>query len=44
MRRCRPDLIAADIPKSGHISFVEEPEALNAIRLWLDQIAESSSE
>ncbi|MCW1918064.1 alpha/beta hydrolase [Rhodobacter sp. KR11] len=39
MRRRRPDLIAAEIPNRGHIPFLDEPEALAAIGLWLDLVA-----
>lgn len=36
MRRRRPDMIAADIPGRGHVPFLDEPEALAALRAWLD--------
>ncbi|MGR3496978.1 alpha/beta fold hydrolase [Citreimonas sp.] len=35
MQRRRPDMIAAEIPGRGHIPFLDEPEALDALRRWL---------
>ena len=35
MRRRRPDMIFAEVPDRGHIPFLDEPEALRAIRDWL---------
>jgi pimeloyl-ACP methyl ester carboxylesterase len=35
MRRRRPDMIFAEVPDRGHIPFLDEPEALAAIRAWL---------
>lgn len=35
MRRRRPDMVFADVPDRGHIPFLDEPEALTAIRAWL---------
>jgi len=32
MRRRRPDLIFAEVPGRGHVPFLDEPEALRAIR------------
>ncbi|SMO35677.1 alpha/beta fold hydrolase [Paracoccus laeviglucosivorans] len=31
----RPDMIFAEVPDRGHIPFLDEPEALAAIRAWL---------
>lgn len=36
MRRRRPDLIVAEVPGRGHVPFLDEPEALAALRAWLD--------
>lgn len=36
MRRRRPDMIFADVPGRGHVPFLDEPEAVAAIRRWLD--------
>ncbi|MCB2110945.1 MAG: alpha/beta hydrolase [Defluviimonas sp.] len=36
MRRRRPDMIFAEIADRGHVPFLDEPEALNAIRSWLE--------
>lgn len=35
MQRRRPDMILAEVPGRGHIPFLDEPEALAAIRAWL---------
>lgn len=35
MQRRRPDLIRAEVPGRGHIPWLDEPEALAAIRTWL---------
>lgn len=39
MQRRRPDLIAAEVPDRGHIPFLDEAEALGAIRAWLERLA-----
>jgi pimeloyl-ACP methyl ester carboxylesterase len=38
MCRRRPDLIFAEIPDRGHIPFLDEAEAVRAVRLWLGRI------
>jgi pimeloyl-ACP methyl ester carboxylesterase len=38
MQRRRPDMIAAEVPDRGHIPFLDEPEALAAIRDWLGRM------
>jgi pimeloyl-ACP methyl ester carboxylesterase len=38
MRRLRPDMIFAEIPERGHIPFLDEPEAIEAVRTWLNSI------
>lgn len=35
----RPDMIYAEVPDRGHTPFLDEPEALAAIRSWLDRCA-----
>jgi pimeloyl-ACP methyl ester carboxylesterase len=35
MQARRPDLIRAELPGRGHVPFLDEPEALAAIRRWL---------
>ena len=35
MRRRRPDMAYAEVPGRGHVPFLDEPEALAAIRQWL---------
>lgn len=37
-RRC-PSMILAEVPDRGHIPFLDEPEALAAIRLFLERVA-----
>ncbi len=39
MRRRRPDMIFAEVPDRAHIPFLDEPEALAAIRAFLAQLA-----
>ncbi|MEC7299600.1 MAG: alpha/beta hydrolase, partial [Pseudomonadota bacterium] len=39
MARRHPGLIIATVPDRGHIPFLDEPQALDALRLWLEQIA-----
>ena len=36
MRRRRPDMILAPVPDRGHVPFLDEPEALEAIHAWLE--------
>lgn len=36
MKRRRPDMIAAEVPGRGHVPFLDEPEALDVIRKWID--------
>lgn len=35
MRRRRPDMVAVEVPGRGHVPFLDEPEALAALRDWL---------
>ncbi len=37
MRARRPDMIFAEVPDRGHVPFLDEPEALAAIRAWLEK-------
>lgn len=39
MRRRRPDMVFAEVPDRGHIPFLDEAQALEAIRDWLRLIA-----
>jgi pimeloyl-ACP methyl ester carboxylesterase len=34
MRRRRPDMIFADVPGRGHVPFLDEPDALEALNEW----------
>jgi pimeloyl-ACP methyl ester carboxylesterase len=36
MRRRRPDMRFAEVPARGHVPFLDEVEALDAIREWLE--------
>lgn len=38
MRRRRPDMIAAVVADRGHIPFLDEPEAVDALTRWLDML------
>ncbi len=38
MSRRRPDMVRADIPGRGHVPFLDEPEALDAIHEWQEQL------
>lgn len=38
MREHRPDMIFAEVPDRAHIPFLDEPEALKALDLWLEKI------
>ncbi|SFD45638.1 hypothetical protein SAMN04515678_101159 [Roseivivax sediminis] len=38
MQARRPDMIAAEVPGRGHIPFLDEPEALDALDRWLDML------
>lgn len=39
MQSRRPDLIVAEVPDRGHVPFLDEPEALAALRSWLGALA-----
>ena len=38
MRRRRPDMIVAVVPDRGHVPFLDEPEAIAAIRAFLERL------
>jgi pimeloyl-ACP methyl ester carboxylesterase len=38
MRHLRPDMFFADVPDRGHVPWLDEPEALAAIRAWLKEL------
>jgi pimeloyl-ACP methyl ester carboxylesterase len=38
MQRRRPDIVRAEVPDRGHVPFLDEPEALAAIRAWLEML------
>jgi len=38
MRRRRPDMIATEVPDRGHIPFLDEPQALDALQRWLKML------
>lgn len=35
MRRRRPDMVFTDVPNRGHVPFLDEPEAVDALRAWV---------
>jgi pimeloyl-ACP methyl ester carboxylesterase len=43
MQRRRPDMLFVDVPDRGHTPFLDEPQSLDAIRAWLDQIKRASA-
>ena len=38
MERRRPDMIRADIADRGHVPFLDEPDAVTALHLWLEKL------
>ena len=38
MERRRPDMIVAEVPNRAHIPFLDEPEAVLALRTWLEEL------
>lgn len=38
MQRRRPDMITAEVPDRAHIPFLDEPEAVAALRRWLEAL------
>ena len=38
MARRRPGLIRADIPGRGHVPFLDEPQALDALQTWVESL------
>ncbi|MCV3766502.1 alpha/beta fold hydrolase [Rhizobium sp. TRM95796] len=42
MQARRPDMIHAETADRAHIPFLDEPEALDAIRAWLERVKEKS--
>ena len=38
MKARMPDLITAEVPGRGHVPFLDEPEALAALRTWIDRL------
>ncbi len=38
MARRRPDMIRAEVPGRGHVPFLDEPQALEALRTWLEKM------
>lgn len=35
MSKRRPDMIRAEVPDRGHVPFLDEPEAVEALRVWI---------
>lgn len=38
MQRRRPDMVFADVPDRGHVPFLDEPQALEALHAWLERL------
>ncbi|WP_299599186.1 alpha/beta hydrolase [uncultured Tateyamaria sp.] len=38
MQDRRPDMILAEVPGRGHVPFLDEPEALAAVRTWMEKL------
>ena len=38
MARRRPDMIRTDVPGRGHVPFLDEPQALAALHVWLEKM------
>lgn len=38
MARRRPDMIRAEVPDRGHVPFLDEPQALDALHAWLGKM------
>ena len=38
MRRRRPDMLYAEVPDRGHVPFLDEPQAVAAIRRWVEML------
>lgn len=43
MRRRRPDMLYAEVPKRGHAPFLDEAEALKVIGAWFDLVKQADS-
>lgn len=43
MARRHPGLIRAEVPGRGHVPFLDEPEAVDAIRAWLLAVARAEA-
>ncbi|MFT3689453.1 alpha/beta fold hydrolase [Paenirhodobacter sp.] len=41
MQRRRPDMIFAEVPDRAHIPFLDEPEAVAALRMWIARVQEN---
>lgn len=39
MERRRPDMVTAQVPDRAHIPFLDEPEAVLALRTWLQELS-----
>lgn len=39
MAQRRPDMIFADVPDRGHVPFLDEPDALDAIHRWFKRLS-----
>ncbi len=42
MARRRPDMIRAEVPDRGHVPFLDEPEAVAALRAWITALEQAA--
>ena len=38
MARRRPDMLRAEVPRRGHVPFLDEPEAVSVLQGWVEQL------
>ena len=43
MSKRRPDMIRAEVPDRGHVPFLDEPEAIEALRVWLSAVKDTQA-
>ena len=43
MSKRRPDMIRAEVPDRGHVPFLDEPKAIEALRVWLSAVKDTQA-
>jgi pimeloyl-ACP methyl ester carboxylesterase len=43
MSKRRPDMIRAEVPDRGHVPFLDEAEAIEALRAWLSAVKDTQA-